>query len=194
LLIGHNGDEGLFWTRDLPTTITGYRDFVRGWFRPEFVDPTMAQYPAATDADVPKAVTRMTSDFKVVTPTVLVARAVARSATAYMYRFSRVSPQNRSTYGGAGHTTEIPYVFDNLPADATQAERDHALSQEMASAWVQFAKTGSPNGAGIDQWPIYRSPDYRLMEFGDTTTVSSNSTSPEVEFFQSRPAENRWKK
>lgn len=190
LLIGHNSDEALFWARDLPTTLAGYREFVRGWFRPEHVDEIMVRYPAATDADVSKAATRLTTDFKVVTPTILMARAASRFSPVYMYRFSRVSPSSRSTFGGAAHTTEILYVFDNLPADLAQAEeRDHALSREMAAAWVQFAKTGNPNGPGLTRWPVYRSPDYQVLAYDDAATIDSNADSPVVDFFQSRPSE-----
>ena len=29
-----------------------------------------------------------------------------------------------------------------------------------------------------------RSPDYRLLDFGDAVTVGSNARSPQIEFFQ----------
>jgi para-nitrobenzyl esterase len=54
----------------------------------------------------------------------------------------------------------------------------------MAAAWVRFATTGNPNGGGLPQWPAYRSPDYRLLDFGDAVTERSNVRSPEIEFFQ----------
>jgi para-nitrobenzyl esterase len=54
----------------------------------------------------------------------------------------------------------------------------------MADVWVQFAKAGNPNGVGLPQWPPYRSPDYRLLDFGDRVTVRSNARSPQVDFFQ----------
>jgi para-nitrobenzyl esterase len=54
----------------------------------------------------------------------------------------------------------------------------------MAAAWVQFAKTGNPNGAALPQWPAYRSPDYRLLDFGDRVAVRSNARSPQVDFFR----------
>jgi para-nitrobenzyl esterase len=92
LLVGHNSDEALFWARDLPTTVAGYREYVRGWFRPEFLDEILARYPAVTDGEVAKAVTSLTSDFKVVTPTIVMARAASQFSPVYMYRFSRVSP------------------------------------------------------------------------------------------------------
>ena len=102
-----------------------------------------------------------------------------------MNRFSRVAPSSRSAWGGAAHTSEVPYVFDNTSVDASQLdETDRAVSGAMAAAWVRFAKTGNPNGGGLPQWPTYRSPDYRLLDFGDTVTLRSNARSPQIDFFQ----------
>jgi carboxylesterase type B len=54
----------------------------------------------------------------------------------------------------------------------------------MAAARVPFAKTGNPNNAAMSHWPVYRSPDYQLLDFGDRVTVRSNARNPEVDFFQ----------
>lgn len=63
-----------------------------------------------------------------------------------MYRLSRISPRSQTLWGGAAHTAEIPYVFDHVVAKAGEYEdSDVLLSRAMASAWVQFAKTGNPN-------------------------------------------------
>ena len=103
----------------------------------------------------------------------------------YVYRFTRVSPLNRSTFGGAGHGTEIPYVFGHIPADESQYEEiDRTLSRAMAGAWVQFAKTGKPNGASLPEWPAYSAPDYRLLEYGSEITIRSNADRAGVDFFQ----------
>ncbi len=185
LLIGHNAGEGLFWARELPKTVAQYRDFVRARFPAELVDAVLAEYPAATDAEVSIAGPRMNGDFQIIAPSILTARAASNIADVYMYQFSRVAPSTRSTWGGAAHTTEVPYVFDNLTDDASGFEEaDRIVSRAMADAWVQFAKTGNPNGGGLPQWPAYRSPDYRLLDFGDAVTVGSNARSPQIEFFQ----------
>jgi carboxylesterase type B len=57
-----------------------------------------------------------------------------------------------------------------------------AIAQSLGFAAV--AKTGNPNGGGLPQWPAYRSPDYRLLDFGDTVTLGSNAHSPQIDFFQ----------
>ena len=58
------------------------------------------------------------------------------------------------------------------------------MSRAMADAWVQFARTGNPNSTALPQWPAYQSPDYRLLAFGDQTTVRSNADTPRVDFFR----------
>ena len=185
LLIGHNADEGLFYARDLPKTVEEYRAFVRTRFPAELVDPVLARYPAATDAQVSVAAPLLDGESRLVAPTVLTARAASKVSDVYMYRFSRVAPSSRSAWGGAAHTSEVPYVFDNTSGDASQFEEiDRTVSGAMAAAWVRFAKTGNPNGGGLPQWPAYRSPDYRLLDFGDAVTVQSNAHSPAIELFQ----------
>lgn len=185
LLIGHNADEGLFFATDLPRTVEDYRAFVRARFPAELVDAVFARYPAATDAEVSREAPLLDGESRLVAPTVLTARAVSKVSDVYMYRFSRVAPSSRSAWGGAAHTSEVAYVFDNTSGDASQFEEiDRTVSGVMAAAWVRFAKTGNPNGEGLPRWPAYRSPDYRLLDFGDAVTVRSNARSPEVEFFR----------
>jgi para-nitrobenzyl esterase len=186
LLVGYNADEALFSRSDAPTTISGYRDFVRALYPAEFVDAILTMYPAAADSEASAAFMHMSTDAKYVTTAVLVARKASKVTDVYMYRFSRVSPLNRATWGGAAHGAEIPYVFDHITADKSQFEDvDRTVSRAMAGAWVQFAKTGNPNGPALPEWPAYTAPEYRLLDYGDEITVGSNAKSNQVDFFQS---------
>jgi carboxylesterase type B len=77
-------------------------------------------------------------------------------------------------------------VFDHITADKSQFEDvDRTVSRAMAGAWVQFAKTGNPNGPALPEWPAYTAPEYRLLDYGDEITVGSNAKSNQVDFFQS---------
>lgn len=182
LLIGHNAEEGLFFASDAAKTISGYRDYVDATVPAELVDEILAKYPAATDSEAAPAMLRMFGDFRIVTPTTLTARAASKATAVYMYQFSRVSPFIWT--GGASHGAEIPYVFGHT-ADASQfVAIDRTLSDAMAGAWVQFAKTGDPNGGRLARWPVYRSPDYRVMNFGNEITVQSNAGSPQLDLFR----------
>ena len=56
---------------------------------------------------------------------------------------------------GAPHGGEIAYVFGTLSAGRGGAPtpEDLAVSRMAQSYWVNFAKTGDPNGAGLPAWP-----------------------------------------
>jgi para-nitrobenzyl esterase len=184
LLIGHNADEGLFFREDMPKTVVEYQGFVRTLFPAAFVDEVLARYPAATDAQVSRVAPQLFGESRLVALSVLAARAASKVSDVYMYRFSRVAPSTRSAWGGAAHGSEVPYVFDNTRDPSQFDDIDRTLSRAMADAWVQFAKTGNPSGAALPQWPVYRSPDYRLLDFGDQVTVRSNADNPQVDFFR----------
>jgi para-nitrobenzyl esterase len=102
-----------------------------------------------------------------------VARRIAEYAreagqNAYVYWF---------TQNGAGseenlpvHASEVKYVFDNLgeiplfpdssDADTIAASAaDQALADRMASYWVNFARSGDPNGEGLPEWPAHTGLD-----------------------------------
>jgi len=56
---------------------------------------------------------------------------------------------------GAPHGGEIGFVFGTLmaPPGASLSPEDLAVSRMAQSYWVNFAKTGDPNGAGLPVWP-----------------------------------------
>jgi para-nitrobenzyl esterase len=99
--------------------------------------------------------TQTSADRMFVEPARAVARALGKRQPVYLYRFSYAVPEIAKSMGGAPHASEIPYVFDTLAARQGKAP----LPEEIAVAalthkyWVNFAKTGKPDGKGVAPWP-----------------------------------------
>jgi para-nitrobenzyl esterase len=69
-----------------------------------------------------------------------------------------------SREAGAFHAGEILYVFDNLDALPWLIDdADRTLAKIASGYWVNFVKSGDPNGAGLPPWPSYRSSGVPVM-------------------------------
>jgi len=58
---------------------------------------------------------------------------------------------------GASHSAEIQYAMGNLDLDKRYAwePADYEVSKTMQAYFINFIKTGNPNGAGLPDWPAY---------------------------------------
>jgi para-nitrobenzyl esterase len=73
---------------------------------------------------------------------------------------------------GASHFAELWYVFDHLdqsPWNWTAADRK--LAEEMSSYWVNFAKSGDPNGPGLPSWAAFTNAESKVEYLADPITV-----------------------
>ncbi len=132
-------------------------------------DDAKRVYDVGDTTDFAKMLTMVNTDKVWAEPARFTARAFASKGTpAYVYLFSYVSPSMQQMMRfGAGHASEIAYVFDNLTSrnGAAIAPKDEEVAKMMNAYWTNFAKTGNPNGEGLPKWPVYSSKDNELLEF-----------------------------
>jgi len=61
-------------------------------------------------------------------------------------------------------------VFGNEDARrGAWTDEDRALSRELQGYWVNFAKTGNPNGPGLPAWPQFAAGKPTVMQLGAET-------------------------
>ena len=162
LLAGWNHDEG-GPPRD-SVTLQTYRETATATWGSRAGDFLKA-YPATTDAEARRSTADMMADRFIAASTWewIEAQIQTGSAPVYRFRFDRPSPGDRYHPAGAGafHSSEIEYVFGNLnvrPA-APWRDEDYKLSQLVQTYWINFARTGNPNGDGLPPWPAYNAAD-----------------------------------
>lgn len=70
---------------------------------------------------------------------------------------------------GAYHSGDLAYVFANTRLVGVDwQEEDHALSEQIAQYWTNFARTGNPNGAGLPQWPAFGMGNTMVLQESDS--------------------------
>ena len=73
---------------------------------------------------------------------------------------------------GAGHSAEIQYAMGNLDLDRRYAwePADYDVSKTMQAYFVNFIKTGKPDGPGLPPWPAYTpETNYQRMRIDVTS-------------------------
>ena len=161
MLFGYNADEGtLFFPDDpqptvwLPDTQPGDEAALTTQLSKAF--PSQAEKLIALynlDTDFTNGGMQMMGDEIFGVNIRYVARQnEAQGEDSYLYYFSRVPPSKKQTLG-AFHAAEIPFVFGSYETILGQSKEDEALAELMQNYWVNFAKTGNPNGKGLAGWP-----------------------------------------
>jgi hypothetical protein len=132
----------------------------------EFFDPT------GTDTEALRSARDTFRDTAFAWPTWAWARlqSTTGKGKVYVYYFSHRPPYPSTPQyqgWGAAHAAEISFVFGNFSAAMKPTAADCALSDDVSSYWVNFAKTGDPNGKGLPQWPAFSGSNARVMNLDD---------------------------
>lgn len=196
ILVGWNAEEG----KDLAPALLGTSDFRAGNYRAlvakllghEPSPALLATYPAATDAQVNRAIGQLTNDWWGWRMWYWAGlQKTYGKVRPYVYFFAHepAPPAKECAYGcGIGHGVEIRYVFNNLGQGHRQwTDDDRALASRLADTWVAFARTGRPDGQGLPTWPAFDGSPESIMRIGTDADLERYGALPDFRVFPPVP-------
>jgi para-nitrobenzyl esterase len=112
---------------------------------------------------------------------------------AFVYYFTEQPPRLENArgpfapgpHGSATHVSEILYAFGHLDGSRPWTDSDRQVADAMSSYWVNFAKSGDPNGSGLDKWPMYDGKSQSVKVFGNPPEGTQAPGDAQLAFFQS---------
>jgi para-nitrobenzyl esterase len=197
LMIGTMGNEMTYW-EFYDTETDHICDQTVADNLVTFIDPTQApsieqlyniyqKNPERSGYSEGQVILDLEGDYVFRVPAIQLAEAQSQNGNTYLYRVEY--PVNLPEYScqnnRSPHGSELSFVFGKINESSgtdfigpARDEQDTAvrerLMNELISAWVNFAKTGNPNGGTVPSWPLFNADLQPTMRFG-VTSISENA-------------------
>jgi para-nitrobenzyl esterase len=189
LLTGYNHEDGF----GLPNVnLEDYKDYIVELFGDE-ASKALKMYPAATNEEAAQSLQAISRDSFLGLQSYAWGRKQSETGknNVFMYFFTRKIPgaDGNTTYG-AFHSGELPYAYGNLGLlKRSLKKEDFKLSDLMVSYWLNFAKTGNPNGYGLPKWPAFNMAKAEVMIFNKSSKGTKHPFKNSLEFFYDRASQ-----
>ncbi|MCR5794332.1 MAG: carboxylesterase family protein [Solobacterium sp.] len=167
ILHGFNTEESGPFILFSKADMKNFEQKIRGAFG-EYADDVLKLYPVTSDQEAAEAWAEIYGVlFFNYSHYCLNRLAAGNGIPVYEYLFAKT---NRRL--SCWHSGELVYAFGMIPEDSKlYDDSDRELSATMHRYWVNFAKTGDPNGEGL---PVFEenTDSRRMMLFGNRTEMT----------------------
>jgi len=177
LLTGYTADE---FTAPEATTPAAFEQQLRKRYG-RHAARLLALYPHATDAEATAAARTLARDAYMAAFFFWANERTTDSGEhIYAYLYEHPAPVSTPPGWGTFHSSEIPYVFGVLNRQHRPfTTADERIARQLQTYWLNFIRTGDPNGRGLARWPRFVAGEPRVMGIGDHVGPRPPVSTPE---------------
>jgi para-nitrobenzyl esterase len=185
VIVMTNSDEGALFT---PPTVKAedYRQSATRMFG-ELADEALKVYPCRTDEEAWHANGDTFRDLGFAWPSYAWVNLQSKTGkspayAAYLAQPSTMSFSQNPLRRGVAHADDIMYLNGQFLTQADQYPAEAAVSEIIQQYWVNFAKTGNPNGAGLPYWPSFDETKPTTMQFSNGASLIMRPNREQIDF------------
>jgi len=184
-LTGLVADEGSASNNYGKLTVNNFRMRVKEQAGDQ-ADEILRLYPSVTEEECSESQKMLSREMSMFSMYLwAINRAKTSKTDVYTYIFTHQQPGETKERYLAFHSSDLPYVFDNLKySPRPWTNEDKKLAGIMSSYWVNFITTGNPNGNGLPEWPPFNESNKQIMELGDEIGFRSIMKDEKFEVFK----------
>ena len=185
VIVMTNSDEGALFT---PPTVKA-EDYLQSATRMfgDFADEALKVYPCRTDEEAWHANGDTFRDLGFAWPSYAWVNLQSKTGkspayAAYLAQPSTMSFSQNPLRRGVAHADDIMYLNGQFLMQADQYPAEAAVSEMIQQYWVNFAKTGNPNGAGLPYWPSFDETKPTTMQFSNGASLIMRPNREQIDF------------
>ncbi|HOI27978.1 MAG TPA: carboxylesterase family protein [Paludibacteraceae bacterium] len=185
ILIGTNSDEGALFCH--PITVAEYEKNIRSTYG-SFAERMLKLYPAKTEQETYYAQSDIFRDASFAWGTYAWANLQSKTGkgSVYLYYFDQDSENTimRSPRGGANHVAEMPFIYGYTFKAPLKKGLETNMLNIMSRYWINFTKTGNPNGDTLPYWSNYQQGQPTVMIIHNGFHLDKVPNQPQLDFFE----------
>jgi len=177
LMVGYTADEAL---APPSANIEQFERHVHSRYGAS-AERLLSLYPHGTNAEAAESARVLARDQYMASLVLWIeGRADAGRPPIFAYRFEQPVPVAQPPSFGAFHTAEVPYLFGAMDTKRRPyGDVDRRVSTLVQDYWLNFMRSGDPNGPGLTRWSRTPAGGVGVMALGPQPTFTTAVSTPE---------------